>query len=59
MMPAAVNCLVIEPVLNTVSDVLGTPSDRTAIPYPLSRMTLPSLATNRAPEKPKGVILVI
>ena len=41
-MPAAVNCLVIEPISNTVSGFTGTFSSRLARPYAAVLIGLPS-----------------
>ena len=51
---AAVNCLVTEPMQDTMSMVYGWFVSRSASPYAFFRSTVPSFATSTAPEYPYG-----
>jgi hypothetical protein len=52
----AVNCLVIEPISNTVSAVFEKPRIRSAKPAPLFKSSISPCATITAPANPKGTI---
>jgi len=51
-MAAPVNCLVIEPMVETVDGVHGIPRSRSANPYPSARIGTPPCERTTEPAKP-------
>src|ERR1700730_6079599 len=56
-MPAAVDCLALDPTPNTLSGWSATPSSRSAMPYPLrSSTSSPRLTSTAAPGRSAGKV---